>query len=543
VQLVELNIGMDDPSKNPEFLDQYLADSGSDANNNGRIDFGEFKTFARYAKVQKFARKPPPKRRMSMKKVVPSEKQSERAKKRSAGVGQSSGYSKEAQALLRRKKEARANEIAEMAARNAATKKAMKKRISAREKEAAEKTRSSMENSKHFKNKKKLDDAHDKDRDATKRSSKEHERSYAKTAANLNNQVQDMKSKHSVDASQMNTDYLKRKAERNTQREEELEAAHASVRVHERETNKKAAELDAQVAAIRARTTVDQSQMNTDYTENKAEFDAKREKDLVAALAAIKAHEHEVAKKAKELDAEVAAVKAKKTVDESQMNTEYEEMKKAHEAQHELDMAKEKRASQAHERAVKTKSAELDGEVAAVKAKHSVDASQMNTDYLERKAELDVQREQELIEAQERLHEHERETNKKAAELDARVAAIRAKQTVDPDQMNTEHAEKKAELDAQREQELVDALAAIKVHEHEVAKKAKQLDAEVAAVKAKKTIDESKMNTEYAEIKKNLDAEHEADMAQHQRASKVHEREVNARAAELNAAVNDAKAK
>lgn len=56
-QMKELNLGMDNPEENPEFLDAYLKDSGADKNNNGRIDFGEFKIFARYARVNKDGRK------------------------------------------------------------------------------------------------------------------------------------------------------------------------------------------------------------------------------------------------------------------------------------------------------------------------------------------------------------------------------------------------------------------------------------------------------------------------------------------------------
>lgn len=61
-------------------------------------------------------------------------------------------------------------------------------------------------------------------------------------------------------------------------------------------------------------------------------------------------------------------------------------------------------------------------------------------------------RTRELREAEQSRQRHERAYAKKAAELDAMLAAVKEKEHVDPSQMNQDYAARKAERDAERQQ-------------------------------------------------------------------------------------------
>ena len=226
-QLEELNIGMDDPAENPEFLQQYLEDSGADANHNGRLDFDEFKVFARYAKIERYDRQTAVRRRASLEEIESKKKRrrsrtsrssvtpaeqvemTDRQRKRTAGSGQATGYSKEALEHIRKKKEAKAKEMAEIAARNAAAAREQRKRIEAKKKAAAQRTKKSMDNTDHFKTKAELDKQHEKDRAKHRRSTKEHEKAHARFSAQLNQEVGAVKNKKAVDASQVRPPLLR----------------------------------------------------------------------------------------------------------------------------------------------------------------------------------------------------------------------------------------------------------------------------------------------------------------------------------------------
>eukprot|EP00035_Acanthoeca_spectabilis_P008084 m.148284 g.148284 ORF g.148284 m.148284 type:complete len:586 (-) comp14206_c0_seq1:197-1954(-) len=449
----ELNLGMDNPEENPEFLDAYLKDSGADKNNNGRIDFGEFKIFARYARVNKDGRKAVKKTSTVVKKrrasrmdsvspsprspgggrVTPAESrspESTRAAKRTAGVGQSAGYSPEALELLRKKKEARAREMAEVAARNAAATREQRKRIKQREQEAAERTRKSMENKEHFKKKKQLDAAHQKDLKAFQKATRQHEKEYAKLASKLDAGLDEVKKQQSISRSKMNLDYEKRKQERDAMRTRELREAEQSRQRHERAYAKKAAELDAMLAAVKEKEHVDPSQMNQEYAARKAERDAERQQAILDAEEARRQHERAWAKTAAELDATIAEVKKKQTVDSDQMNTEYEQLKQKLDEEHKADLEKQQAAIRKHEAQYARKSAALDKMVAEVRKKEHVDADQMNQDYYEKKALLDAEHQKDLAMQRQARAQHEREHAAKVAELDAEINDVKAQGSV-----------------------------------------------------------------------------------------------------------------
>lgn len=132
-------------------------------------------------------------------------------------------------------------EMAEVAARNAAATREQRKRIKQREQEAAERTRKSMENKvgttflssffnsqffrssgplvaddsscsqEHFKKKKQLDAAHQKDLKAFQKATRQHEKEYAKLASKLDAGLDEVKKQQSISRSKMNLDYEKRK--------------------------------------------------------------------------------------------------------------------------------------------------------------------------------------------------------------------------------------------------------------------------------------------------------------------------------------------
>jgi hypothetical protein len=133
---------MDDSSENAAYLDRCLHQSGADANGNGRLDFDEFKHFCQYAKVDSadraVAKKKGGRKSSHVGQVAPSDTGSDtgsRAAKRTE--------------FLRKKKEAKAKEMADTAERNRMAAKENKKRIKDKENAATRRASSLMDNSAH----------------------------------------------------------------------------------------------------------------------------------------------------------------------------------------------------------------------------------------------------------------------------------------------------------------------------------------------------------------------------------------------------------
>ena len=250
---------MDDSSENAAYLDRCLHQSGADANGNGRLDFDEFKHFCQYAKVDSadraVAKKKGGRKSSHVGQVAPSDTGSDtgsRAAKRTAGVGQAGGYSDEAKEFLRKKKEAKAKEMADTAERNRMAAKENKKRIKDKENAATRRASSLMDNSAHSKAKLGLDKQREANAKVQRKSSQAHSREVQDKAEALNTSRDAVKKQGTIDQSKMNNEYADQKAKADAQREQDEARAAKDARVHEREVKGRTAELAEERAERRA---------------------------------------------------------------------------------------------------------------------------------------------------------------------------------------------------------------------------------------------------------------------------------------------------
>jgi hypothetical protein len=304
---------MDDPSENAAYLDRYLHQSGADANGNGRLDFNEFKLFCQHAKVdladRAVAKKTSGRKSSQVGQVAPSDTGS-RAAKRTAGVGQAGGYSDEAKEFLRKKKEAKAKEMADIAERNRLAAKENKKRIKDKEKAASQRASAIMDNSAHAKAKAGMDKQREADAKIHRKSSQAHSREVQDKAEALNTSRDAVKKQGTIDQSKMNNEYADQKAKADAQREQDEARSAKDARAHEREVQGRADELNASRDAVKKQGTIDQSKMNNEYADQKEKMDAQRVLDEAKSSISQREHEREVKSRTAELAEERAERKA-----------------------------------------------------------------------------------------------------------------------------------------------------------------------------------------------------------------------------------------